>query len=153
SHIINDKVKAQLVLKQSLDGAFTKVVIEPAGNTSYGNEPINLSQCLPDTKLDTFLKDIISMFNLVIMDNPDKPNDLIIEPADDFFASKQKIKWWDDPTDCKVDMESIIQTPMSELDARQYYFAYKEDDDYFNEEYTIESNRIFGDYTLDVVND
>jgi hypothetical protein len=149
--VSDNKHRAALTFKQSLDGAFTKFTVEPASNESFGDELINLSQTLPDKmKMKDFLLDIIRMFNLIVMDNPNKENDLIIEPRDDFFDSKPLIKDWN----LKLDNDSPIKiTPMSELDARTYFYTYKKDGDYYNTEYTDETGKIYGEIKIDVIND
>lgn len=147
----DNKHRAALTFKQSYDGAFSKFVVEPASNESLGNEYINLSQTLPDKyKMRDFFLDIIKMFNLIVMDNPNKENDLLIEPRDDFFRSKQRVLDWN----LKLDNDSTIkQTPMSELDAKRYVYTYKNDEDLFNKEYQDEFDKVYGEYFVDVEND
>lgn len=149
----DNKHKATLTFKQSYDGGLTKFVVEPASNETFGDEYVNLSQTLPDKfKQKDFLLDIIKMFNLIVMDNPDKESDLIIEPRDDFFRSKQKVLDWEGEK--KLDNDSVVKiTPMSELDAKRYLYTYKLDDDFYNKEYENETDKIYGEYSVDVVND
>ena len=45
-------------------------------------------------KMKSFLLDIIKMFNLIVMPNPDIEGNLIIEPRNDFYRSKQKVLDW-----------------------------------------------------------
>lgn len=147
----DNKHRCSLQFKQSYDGAFSKFVVEPASNESLGNEYINLSQTLPDKlKMKDFFLDIIKMFNLIVMDNPDKENDLLIEPRDDFFRSKQRVLDWNHLLD---NDSTIKQTPMSELDAKRYLYTYKEDEDVFNKEYKDEYDKVYGEYFIDVEND
>ena len=149
----DNKHRAALTFKQSYDGGFTKFVVEPSSNETFGDEYVNLSQTLPDKyKQKDFLLDIIKMFNLIVMDNPDKENDLLIEPRDDFFRSKQKVLDWEGEK--KLDHDSAIKiTPMSELDAKRYVYTYKLDDDLFNKEYENETDKVYGEYSIDVIND
>ena len=91
----DNKHKVGLVFKQSIDGNFTKFIVEPSSNQDMGNKPISMNQALPDKfKMKDFFMDIVRMFNLIIQDNPNKENDLIIEPRDDFFKSKQRVVDW-----------------------------------------------------------
>lgn len=141
-----------LTLKDSLgDPAdFTKMVVEPASNDSMGLEDVDMNQMLPDMKMSGLMNNLINAFNLIVMDNPNKANDLIVEPKDAFFASKQKILDWT----YKLDLDSEIKdSPMSELDFKSYKFTYSSDDDYFNKQYTDETKRVFGDLTINVLND
>lgn len=149
--INGNKVYARLLWKQSYAGAFSKYSVTPASNESFGDEIINLTQSLPDKfKMTEFFKDILKMFNCIVMDNPNKDSDLLIEPRDDFFASKKRIVDWND----KLDNDSQVKiTPMSELDARSYLYTYKEDDDYYNKQYTEETDKVYGEMRVDVTND
>jgi hypothetical protein len=149
----DNKHRVALTFKQSLDGGFTKFIVEPSSNQSFGDEYVNLSQTLPDKfKQKDFLLDIIKMFNLIVMDNPNKDGDLIIEPRDAFFRSKQKVLDWEGEK--KLDNDSTVKiTPMSELDAKRYLYTYKLDDDLFNKEYENETDKVYGEYSVDVIND
>lgn len=140
-----------LAFKESLDGVFTRFVCEPSSNKSYGNEPIELNNLLDkNLKLKDFFLDEVKRNNLIILDNPNKENDLIIEPREDFFRSKQKVKDWTQ----KLDRDSNIEiVPMSELDAKTYLYTYSEDSDLYNKEYTEETKRIYGDNEITVLND
>lgn len=148
---INDNHRATMCLKQSLDNSFTKIVIEPATNESMGNEMVNMNQITPNIKMKDFFLSILKMFNLILYDNPNKTNDLIIEPRDKFFESKKKTKDWTS----KLDRSRKIKiTPMSELDANVYLYTYKADDDFYNKQYSDENNgAIYGEFKLDVNND
>jgi hypothetical protein len=148
----NDRVRLRMVIKQSLDGSESYFKVEPSSNQSYGNELIKLNEILPNIKMKDLFLDIVKMFNLAINDNKFKDNDLIIEPRDDFFASKSKVLDWEG--ELKLDYDSEIKiTPMSELDAKTYHYTYTEDNDFLNEEYTNETRSVWGELTIDVEND
>ncbi len=150
STALNKKVIARLVNLRDFDGGFTKFIVEPADNKDMGNTEINMNAILPNIKCKEYLLSIVNMFNLVILDNPDKENDLIIEPYDDFFGSKQRVLDW---TYKRDDDQVVDIKPMSEIDANKYLFTYKADSDFYNKEYTDETKKIFGDYFVDVPND
>ena len=149
----SDRVKVSLWMKKiTADLDYTKMIIEPTSNESLGNDPINMNQILPsNTKMRDFFMDIVTMFNLVIQDDPHVENGLIIEPEEDFFASKQLVLDWSK----KLDHDSEINiTPMSELDDRYFSFTYAEDDDFFNSEYTDETDgAIYGELLIDSGNE
>jgi hypothetical protein len=145
-----DIVNLRLVAKESFDQQPSFIKVYPSSNTMYADEQINMNQVLPDLKMKDIFLNVVKMFNLIVQDNPNKSNDLIIEPRDDYFSSKKKILDWN-PI---IDNDSEIKiTPMSELDARSYIFTYKEDSDFYNEQYTEEFKEIYGSLRIDVEND
>jgi hypothetical protein len=104
-------------------------------------------------KQKDLLLDAVKMFNLVISDNPDKEGDLLIEPYDDFYASKQKVLDWD--SERRLDNDSVVKiTPMSDLEYQTYEYTYTSDSDFYNKEYALDTNDlIYGTYKEQVVND
>jgi hypothetical protein len=90
------------------------------------------------------------MFNLVVSDDPALPNNLIIEPKDDFYESKQLVRDWTYKLDYDQDVK---QTPMSELDVKSYKFTYTEDNDYYNKVFTELTGMVYGDFDVDFIND
>ena len=146
----NQKMRLRWTLAESFDGSPTELNVTSTSNTSYGNENINMNQIVPKIKIKDFFMNITKMFNLIIQDNPNIPNDLIIEPRETFFQSRQKVKDWNSILD--NDSEVKI-TPMSELDANTYRYKYKQDSDFFNESYLKETGKEYGEIKIDVLND
>ena len=83
-----------------------------------------------------FLKGIITMFNLITMPNPDNPNELIIEPYSEVFATPTSTgtnlasrgiqhNWTD-----KIDITQMKLEPLADLKSR-VKFQYAEDDEDF----------------------
>jgi hypothetical protein len=146
----NQLMRLRMTLAESVDGSPSKLEVTTASNTSYGNEDININQIVPKIKMKDFFMNITKMFNLIIQDNPNIPQDLIIEPRDDFFNSRNKVKDWNQI----LDNDSEIKiTPMSELDANTYRYKYKKDGDFFNEKYLSETGKEYGEVKIDVIND
>jgi hypothetical protein len=112
--------------------------------------PIDMNQILPVMKMRDFFLGLCKMFNLIVADNPNKSGDIIIEPKDIFYSSRKKIKNWTPYLD---EFNDIEITPMSELDVRQYQFKYTEDDDYYNKQYTNETNSIYSNTEVDFINE
>lgn len=152
SGIGGENTKAQLLWKGVNGQEFSVLSIEPSNNESLGNEIVNMNQILPENykQLD-FISDLIKMFNLVIVDGDD-PNTLIMEPRDDYYASKQEVLNWDEELKLDYDSEYKI-TPMSEVDATSYLYSYSEDFDYYNQQYTEETKKIYGQRIVNVQND
>ena len=149
----DNKHKVTMTLKQTLGGAFTRFKATPASNEDYGDSVIDMNQILDrNKKVSEYLLDIIDAFDLIIIDNPNKVNDLIIEPRVDYFKSRQKIWNWDEEQILDLDSD-IIMTPMSEVDSKIYRYTWDDDEDFFNKEYKKEIKRTYGDYEIEIVND
>jgi hypothetical protein len=149
---INDKsISVQFIWKSSYDGSFTKLSVAPSVDESYGQDSIEMTKILSSTqKMKDFFLDQCKMFNLVVMENPNKENDLIIEPEEDFYQTKQRVV----DMDQSLDYNSNIKiTPMSEVNAKTYKFTYAEDDDFYNKGYKDETKRLFGDFEMQIDND
>jgi hypothetical protein len=132
------------------DTEYSRLKISKSTSQTYGQETDFMNQVLPNIKMKDFFLDIVKMFNLVIVDNPNDTNNLIIEPRDDYYSSKQKVLDWN----YILDRDSEIKiTPMSELDATNYLFKYTDDNDWLNTEYTEETKKTWGELELNVDND
>lgn len=148
---VSDNVYIGAIGARTISGQINRLEIKPAISANYSiNNIIKLSAMLPNMKMRDFFINIIKMFNLMVADNPNLDNDLIIEPRDDFFSSKRKVRDWTYKLDYDQD---IKQTPMSELDTKTYKFTYTKDDDYYNNLYEQQSGKIYGEYTVDFIND
>jgi hypothetical protein len=146
----DNTVRLRFVAKESFGGEPSYINIYPSSNTSMGNEVINMNKMVPDMAMKDFFLEIARLFNLVIYDNPNKDKDLIMEPYDDFFASKEKIKDWN----YKINHDDeIIITPMSEINFRNMLFTYVDDKDFYNEQYQNQTNEIYGQNSIDIKND
>lgn len=148
---VSDNVLVAAMAQRTIGGEVNRLEIKPAVTANYSvNDIVKLSTMVPQMKMRDFFINIIKMFNLMVSDDPNKPNNIIIEPRDDYFASKRKVRDWT----LKLDYDQDIkQTPMSETDIKTYNFTYTEDSDYYNELYDQQSGRVFGDYTVDFIND
>ena len=112
---------------------------------------INMNLVLPEMDLDKFLISINNMFNLYWYPNPDRQNDFIIEPKDDIYGrSVNKILDWTYKADRD---ETISIRPLDEINFNKYVFTYKEDGDKYNTDYQNQYGEIYGQRTIEVVND
>jgi hypothetical protein len=147
----SDNVLMSAVSQRTMNGQVNRLIVKPSVTNNYSvGSLINLSTMLPSMKMRDFFINIIKMFNLMVSDNPNLNNDLIIEPRDDYFNSKRKVRDWT----LKLDYDQDIkQTPMSELDTKTYRFTYSQDNDYYNNIYEQQSGRVYGDYVVDFLND
>jgi len=95
-----------------------------------------------------FFASIVKMFNLYVYEDKLIEKKLIIKPFIDFYDGT-KIDWTD-----KVDRGSVIKLkPMSEFTARYYDYKYKQDNDFYAENYRKKYNEGYGDYVYDSENE
>lgn len=120
-----------------------------------------------------FISSIVKMFNLYIVEDTNKEKHLKIEPYIDFFTiptsfleindsneflliDNTNLLLLDDPTgenldwSYKVDRNKPFKIkPMSELNGRYFEFKYKQDSDYYNEDYNKKYAQGYGDHIED----
>lgn len=95
-----------------------------------------------------FFASIVKMFNLYVYEDKLIEKKLIIKPFIDFYDGTA-IDWTD-----KVDRGSVIRIkPMSEFTARYYDYKYKQDNDFYAENYRKKFNEGYGDFIFDSENE
>lgn len=91
-----------------------------------------------------FFLSICKMFNLYVYDDPTESKKLIIKPYIDFYSAN--ILDWTN----KIDRSKPMSIkPMSELNSRYYQFKFKQDNDYYAENYRKKYNEGYGDRIYD----
>lgn len=129
------------------DGQLTATFnAETAVPAVYGDD-LNINNCVPKGVLQRdYLLSIIKMFNLRIIEDPQREKHLYIAPFIDLFDNSNPIDWTD-----KVDRSREISlTPMSEVNARYFNFLYEKDTDYDNTTYYNRYAKGYADRTVDV---
>lgn len=116
--------------------------------------PINMNNAIPvGIKQKDFLNGIIKMFNLYLEQDKDVSNNFIIEPRDDYYYDTIGTGTWMDLSG-KLDVSQALDIqPMGSLDAKKYIFKYKEDKDYFNQDYLKRWGETYSERQVDIVND
>jgi len=95
-----------------------------------------------------FFASIVKMFNLYVYEDKLVEKKLIIKPYIDFYDGTQ-IDWTG-----KVDRGSVMRVkPMSEFTARYYDYKYKQDNDFYAENYRKKYNEGYGDLIYDTENE
>lgn len=118
-----------------------------------------------------FIASIIKMFNLYIVESKEKSKHLIIKPFITFYLQQQELL--DHGSDLflvnnedflllrdgsviaidwthKVDRSKPIKLkPMSEINGRYFEYKYKQDNDYYNEQYQKKYSQGYGDIIVD----
>jgi hypothetical protein len=133
---------------QTLAGSFTMQGIVPTRVEVNINESLAINDCIPK---GIFQKDffiwILKMFNIYVYESPFDDKKIIVAPYVDFYPTVA-----DNAIDIstKVDRKEPIRSiPMSELNARYFRFKFKEDNDFYNEEYRKGFNEGYGDFIFD----
>jgi len=116
--------------------------------TMKNGQTVTLARAIPDWTQREFMRNISKMFNLYIEQTGDRT--LLIEPRDEGYLQSTKEDWTDI---LAYDKERKI-TPMGELNKKEYYFTWNEDDDIWNTIYTDSwDGDIYGDKRVYVNND
>jgi hypothetical protein len=115
---------------------------------NYG-EPIVINNIIPKGIFQKdFFASIVKMFNLYVYEDKLVEKKLIIKPFIDFYNG-DAIDWT-----AKVDRGNVMRLkPMSEFTARYYDFKYKQDNDFYGENYRKKYNEGYGDLIYDSEND
>jgi hypothetical protein len=91
-----------------------------------------------------FFTSILKLFNLYVTEDKFIEKKLIIKPYTDFYTGS--VEDWS----AKMDRaKQITIKPMSEVNARYYNFKFKDDSDFYNEQYRKRYNEGYGDRIFD----
>lgn len=124
-------------------GGLTTKTIASGGDISMNN-------LIPDMTSAEFVKGINKMFNLHWQREEGEDKTFIIEPRDEFFNSSSTIINWTK----RVDEGEILSIqPLYDLTANKYVFKYKDDADFYNQEYIDDIKEVYGTQTITVEND
>ena len=124
----------------TVDAAVATVTLVAVGDTVSVNDTIPKGVFQKD-----FLASLLKMFNLYVDEDKANEKNLIIKPYNDYYNLSTQIDWTG-----KVAREKAwnIQ-PMGQLNGRIFEFKYKEDSDFYNEQYKKKYNQAYGDRQFD----
>jgi hypothetical protein len=110
------------------------------------NELIQINKTIPRGVFQKdFFSSIVKMFNLYVTESTDKTKHLIISPYIDYYDFNDTIDW-----SLKIDRSKPFRLkPMSELNGRFFEYKYKQDADFYNENYFKKYNEGYGDFIED----
>jgi hypothetical protein len=94
-----------------------------------------------------FFLSIVKMFNLYVYEDTWNDKKIIIKPYINFYpdTSANALDWSN-----KIDRSKPLSIkPMSELNARYFNYKFKQDNDFYNENYTKKFNEGYGDRIYD----
>ena len=113
----------------------------------YG-DTITINDTIPKNIMQKdFLSSIMKMFNLYLYEDNTLQKMIKIKPYVDFYDTdvNDALDWT-----YKMDVgKPLVLKPMSELNARYYLFKYKDDSDYYNEQYKKRFNLGYGTNKFD----
>ena len=113
------------------------------GQTLFANKALPLK-----IKQKDLLKSTMMAFNLFVEPNPNDPNDLIIEPFDEFYNTLDVVDFGN-----RTDLDKDQTVNPNILEGKRYIYSYKEDVDHYNTLYKTSYNETFGTEQIDVEND
>jgi hypothetical protein len=130
-------------------GNFSVISSNPTEVTVNYGDSIVINNTIPKGVFQKdFFASIVKMFNLYVYEDKLVEKKLIIKPFIEFYDGSQ-IDWTD-----KVDRGSVMRLkPMSEFTARYYDYKYKQDNDFYAENYRKKFNEGYGDYIYDSENE
>ena len=107
-------------------------------------QPISFIKNAPEMKQVDYLRDILKMFNAVLVPNPNMPNAVEIIPMVEYLGSGNDYDWTG-----KLDTsKDITLTPASDIRKRVLKWSYKEQGDFFNAKYKSGAQRVYGELRL-----
>jgi hypothetical protein len=107
-------------------------------------QPVSFIKNAPELKQVDYLRDILKMFNAVLVPNPNMPNAVEIIPMVEYLGSGDDYDWTG-----KLDTsKDITLTPASDIRKRVLRWSYKEQGDYFNAKYKSGAQRVYGELRL-----
>jgi len=131
----------------SVDSAEIVTQKDPPGFVDLPlGETVEINPSLPQ---GIFQKDlftsVLKLFNLIVSEDKFIEKHLMIEPYPDFYQTSNFLDWSD-----KLNRgEPYRIKPMSELNARFYNLKFKQDNDFYNENYRKKYNEGYGDRIYD----
>jgi hypothetical protein len=128
----------------------TSFIFDEVNTTMVTGGIIDYNKVLPQNiKQKDFVTSIIKMFNLYIEPSKQWKNTFIIEPRDTYYTNGAIEDWTD-----KLDLLTPIQeTILSEQQSKTTLFKYKDDNDFFNVDYSARTNKSYGQYKYEIDND
>jgi hypothetical protein len=139
--IANDDLAAQSL--QPVTSSFT--LLSPlfqctaVSQSDWGND-IDWVANAPVMKCTEFMSALFKMFNLVVIPDKFNPKLLSFIPLDEYLSTGD-YKDWSNIIDINKD---IILTPTTDYQAQINNWSYKKSDDYLNDLYNTQGNRVYG---------
>jgi len=145
---IGDEVRVYIYAHAGSSQAVTINADSTIGITFASGEiyaqAISITRNAPEQKQVDYLRDILKMFNAVLVPNPNMPNAVEIIPMVEYLASGDDYDWTG-----KLDLsKDIVLTPAADIRKRLLKWSYKEQGDVFNAKYKTAAQRVYGELRL-----
>lgn len=126
----------------------TFVSNQPIVTTVSPGGTITMNSAIPRNirQLD-FLMGIVHLWNLYVWEDPNDSTLIYLKPYVDYYSTSplDAVDWT-----YKLNRDAVVKIkPMSELNAKTYYFKYKQDNDYWNTLYRERYKYGYGDHVYD----
>jgi len=132
---------------------YADIIVGATGLTSTiaikSGDTVSLKDVIPqDITIKDFLKSTLQFYNLYMIEDPNNPNGLIIEPYDIFYNRCQNpVKYALDWTH-KLDLSKGYKMTISTDLPSAYQFKFTDDSDYYNDLYKQKYNDTYGNFTI-----
>jgi len=114
------------------------------------NQVLNYDLLIPSKiKQIEFLNSIINMHNLYVVSDVNNSKHLTILPRDQYYSGGTTKDW----SKLLDESQKVNEVVLSEQTNKRFIFSYKNDSDYYNNDYSTVTNKIFGDYYYIIDND
>jgi len=128
-------------------GTLFQINLTTPGLISVGyGDTISVNDTIPKGIFQReFFSTICKMFNLYVFEDYETDKKLKVLPFVTFYEDAGSIDW-----SLKVDRSKPMRIkPMAELNSRYYNYKFKQDNDFFSENYRKKFNEGYGDYIFD----
>jgi hypothetical protein len=123
-------------------GIFTGMNIVMAN--PFSGQDIDIAANMPKMKQIDFVLGLQKMFNLVFVQDKNKPNHLLIEPFMDYVGTGTA-KDWSDRVDYSKD---VTLAPTTDLQSKEYKWTYKPGIDFISDAVQKSLDRVYGEYEV-----
>lgn len=114
------------------------------GAYPFSGQTIEMATNMPKMKQIDFVLGLQKMFNLVFVQDKNKPNHLLIEPFMD-YVSTGTAKDWSDRVDYSKD---VTLAPTTDLQSKEYKWTYKPGIDFISDAVQKSLDRVYGEYEV-----
>ena len=109
---------------------------------------LKVNKCIPKVKQTDFLLNYIKEYNLYFEIDPSKTDHFLIAPRDNFYTNNIV-----DLTGLISIDKGITYEPIGALDAKEYLFKHKDDEDYLNVRYRNSWQETYGQREVTTINE